>query len=112
MGLKDCLWCIGGASKGVSGCRFSLYPMTDKFVDIILGGLEKTDTSKVWKQTDKLSTCVRGKSTHVFDVVKGLFVNNILVYSPTIFCTNFSILALLFLKKVNAFSCILINSLG
>ena len=35
MGLKDCLWCIGGASKGVSGCRFSLYPMTDKFVDII-----------------------------------------------------------------------------
>ena len=45
MGLKDCLWCIGGASKGVSGCRFSLYPMTDNFVDIILGGLEKTDTS-------------------------------------------------------------------
>ena len=75
MGLKDCLWCIGGASKGVSGCRFSLYPMADNFVDIILGGLEKTDTSKLWKQTDKLSTCVRGKSTHVFDVVKGLFVN-------------------------------------
>ena len=75
MGLKDCLWCIGGASKGVSGCRFSLYPMTDRFVEIILDGLEKTDTSKVWKQTDKLSTCVRGKSTHVFDIVKGLFIN-------------------------------------
>lgn len=46
MGLKDCLWCIGGASKGVSGARFSLYPMSDKFVDVILGGLENTDTSK------------------------------------------------------------------
>ena len=75
MGLKDCLWCIGGASKGVSGARFSLYPMSDKFVDVILGGLEDTDTSKVWKQTDKLSTCIRGKRVHVFDVIKGLFVN-------------------------------------
>ena len=32
MGLKDCLWCIGGARKGGSGCRFSLYPMADNFV--------------------------------------------------------------------------------
>lgn len=46
MGLKDCLWCIGGASKGVSGCRFSLYPMADNFVDIILGGLEKQTHQK------------------------------------------------------------------
>lgn len=75
MGLKDCLWCIGGASKGVSGARFSLYPMSDKYVDIILGSLAKTDTSKVWKQTDKLSTCVRGKRVHVFDVVKSIFIN-------------------------------------
>lgn len=75
MGLKDCLWCIGGASKGVSGCRFSLYPMADNFVEIILGALSKTDMSKVWKATDKLSTCVRGKRVHVFDSVKGLFVN-------------------------------------
>lgn len=75
MGLKDCLWCIGGASKGVSGCRFSLYPMADNFVEIILGALSKTDMSKVWKATDKLSTCVRGKRAHVFDSVKGLFVN-------------------------------------
>lgn len=75
MGLKDCLWCIGGASKRVAGARFSLYPMSDNFVEIILGGLEKTDTSKVWKQTDKLSTCVRGKRVHIFDVVKGIFVN-------------------------------------
>lgn len=75
MGLKDCLWCIGGASKGVSGCRFSLYPMADNFVEIILGALSKTDMSKVWKAIDKLSTCVRGKRVHVFDSVKGLFVN-------------------------------------
>lgn len=73
--LKECLWCLGEATKGVAGCKFSLYPMTDNFVEIILGALEKTDTSKVWKKIDKLSTCVRGKREHIFDVTKGLFIN-------------------------------------
>ena len=27
------------------GARFSLYPMSDKFIPIILGALEKTDTT-------------------------------------------------------------------
>lgn len=49
MGLKDCLWCIGGASKGVSGCRFSLYPMADNFVEIILGALSKLICQKYGK---------------------------------------------------------------
>ncbi len=50
-----------GASQEITGCRFSLSPMTDRFVEVILGAIEKVDTSKVWKATDKLSTVYRGK---------------------------------------------------
>ncbi|MDR3259019.1 MAG: Ykof family thiamine-binding protein [Fusobacteriaceae bacterium] len=76
MGIKDSLWCIGGASRGVTGCKFSLYPMSDQFITIILDSIETTDTTKVWKLTDKLATCVRGKRSHIADVVKGFFINS------------------------------------
>ncbi|SFE03365.1 YKOF-related Family [Lentibacillus persicus] len=59
----------------IAGCQFTLYPMSDRFVDIILGALEEVDTSKVWKETDDVSTCVRGKMVHVFDVSKALFLH-------------------------------------
>ncbi|TFJ91935.1 YkoF family thiamine/hydroxymethylpyrimidine-binding protein [Lentibacillus salicampi] len=62
-----------GTSR-IAGCKFTLYPMSDQFVDIILGVLEEVDTSKVWKDTDDVSTCVRGKMVHVFDVTKALFL--------------------------------------
>ncbi|GGK07901.1 putative HMP/thiamine-binding protein YkoF [Lentibacillus kapialis] len=63
-----------GTSR-IAGCQFTLFPMSDKFVDIILGALEKVDTSKVWKNTDDVSTCVRGKIVHVFDVTEALFLH-------------------------------------
>ncbi|ALX49094.1 YkoF family thiamine/hydroxymethylpyrimidine-binding protein [Lentibacillus amyloliquefaciens] len=63
-----------GTSR-LAGCQFTLFPMSDKFVDIILGALEEVDTSKVWKDTDDVSTCVRGKMVHVFDVTKALFLH-------------------------------------
>lgn len=65
------------ASCGTSrivGCRFSLYVMSDRFVDVILGALRETDTSKVWMKTDDVSTCIRGRQSHVFDVTKAIFV--------------------------------------
>ncbi|WP_055105552.1 YkoF family thiamine/hydroxymethylpyrimidine-binding protein [Paenibacillus ihumii] len=61
-------------SSRIVGCRFSLFPMSDRFVPIILGALEKTDTSKVWIQSDDVSTCVRGRHEHVFDVVQSIFL--------------------------------------
>ena len=64
----------GGAKNEITGCRFSLSPMSDNFVDIILGSISKVDTSKVWKMTDKLSTVYRGKRIHVLDAVKACFV--------------------------------------
>lgn len=57
------------------GCRFSLYPMCDDFISIILGALEKTDISAVYSFTDRVSTVYQGGTDSVVDAVKGLFVN-------------------------------------
>ncbi|EJW14548.1 Ykof family thiamine-binding protein [Paenibacillus alvei] len=64
-----------GTSR-IVGCRFSIYPMSDRFVDIILGALRNTDLSKVWSHTDDVSTWVRGRSEHVFDVVQSIFLHS------------------------------------
>ncbi|UTR13691.1 Ykof family thiamine-binding protein [Salipaludibacillus sp. LMS25] len=63
-----------GTSR-IVGCRFSVYPMTDNFVEVIKGALDEVDMSKVWKHTDDVSTCIRGRSEHVFDVVKAIFIH-------------------------------------
>nr|WP_285852038.1 YkoF family thiamine/hydroxymethylpyrimidine-binding protein [Sporosarcina luteola] len=56
----------------IVGFRFSLYPMADDFVSVIKGALEKTDTSNVWMHTDDVSTVMRGKQVHVFNVAKAI----------------------------------------
>lgn len=68
--------CGTGASLAITGCRFSLAPMCDDFVDVILGAIGKVDTSRVWKMTDKLSTVYRGKQIHVEDALKACFVHS------------------------------------
>ena len=71
----DLPWEGRGTNLDISGCRFSLYPITDNFVSVILGALEKTDTSAVWSQSDALSTVYRGKLPYVADAVRALFIN-------------------------------------
>src|SRR5699024_11375894 len=61
--------------KQIAGASFSLYPMSDDFVDIIKGALKETDTSKVWMETDDVTTTVRGKMLHVFDVTKSICIH-------------------------------------
>lgn len=56
----------------IVGFRFSLYPMADDFVNVIKGALEQTDTSNVWMHTDDVSTVIRGKQIHVFNVAKAI----------------------------------------
>ncbi|WP_027963590.1 YkoF family thiamine/hydroxymethylpyrimidine-binding protein [Halalkalibacillus halophilus] len=65
---------VCGTSR-IAGCQFTLFPMSDQFVDIILSSLEEVDSSKVWKDTDDVTTCVRGKMVHVFDVVKAIYLH-------------------------------------
>ncbi|MGM0845027.1 MAG: YkoF family thiamine/hydroxymethylpyrimidine-binding protein [Bacillota bacterium] len=65
---------VCGTSE-ITGARFTIHPMADDFVSIILGAIEESDTSKVWRKTDDVSSCVRGRSVHVFDTVKAIFLN-------------------------------------
>jgi energy-coupling factor transport system substrate-specific component len=74
--MGECTMTNFCGTSEITGARFSIYPMSDRFVDIILSALEKVDTSKVWMETDDVSTCVRGRSEHVFDVVKAIFLES------------------------------------
>jgi uncharacterized protein YqgV (UPF0045/DUF77 family) len=66
-------WNGCGTQKDITGCRFSLSPMCDNFIPLILGAIEKVDTKKIWSATDALSTVYRGKRVHVMDCVKACF---------------------------------------
>lgn len=56
----------------IVGFRFTLNPMSGDFIKIIKGALNDTDTSNVWMHTDDVSTVIRGKQNHVFNVAKAL----------------------------------------
>lgn len=59
----------------IAGASFSIHPMSSGFIDIIIGALEDADTSKVHMDTDDVTTTVRGKLVHVFDVTKAIFLH-------------------------------------
>ncbi|PPA69744.1 YkoF family thiamine/hydroxymethylpyrimidine-binding protein [Jeotgalibacillus proteolyticus] len=79
-----------GTSR-IVGCRFSLHPMTNDFVSLIKGAIEAVDTSKVWRYTDDVSTCVRGREAHVFDVVKAMVLHTSKTGAHVAFNATFSI---------------------
>ena len=70
-----CGCALSPESVKITGCRFALNIMDDRYISIILGALQKTDTSKIWQDTGRLSTVYRGKQIHVEDAVKACFVN-------------------------------------
>lgn len=61
--------------SSITGVSFSLHPMCDEFVDVILGSIETTDTSNVWVNTDDVTTTIRGKAVHVFDASRAMFMH-------------------------------------
>jgi uncharacterized protein YqgV (UPF0045/DUF77 family) len=72
----------------IAGCSFSLYPMSDQFVDLILTAIKKVNSSKVWMKTDRVSTIVRGRIPLIFDTTQAAFLEicktgNHVVYSAT-----------------------------
>lgn len=58
----------------IAGCSFSVHPMSDQFVSYIIDSLKEVDTSKVWLQTDDVTTTIRGRIEHVFDVTKAILL--------------------------------------
>lgn len=82
---RCCPWSSTGASLDITGCRFLVSPMSDDYINIILGAIEKTNTSKIWSKTDKTSTVYRGKRVHVMDCAKACFVN---AFTPEVHMTG------------------------
>ncbi|HEX5564535.1 MAG TPA: YkoF family thiamine/hydroxymethylpyrimidine-binding protein [Sporosarcina sp.] len=62
-------------TSNIAGASFSLHPMSDDFIDIIKSALQEVDTSKVWMKTDDVTTTVRGKMVHIFDVTRAIFLH-------------------------------------
>ncbi|EXJ23855.1 Additional substrate-binding component of thiamin-regulated ECF transporter for HydroxyMethylPyrimidine [Alkalibacterium sp. AK22] len=63
-----------GSTMEITGARFNLSPMSDDFKAIILGAIKQVDLSKVWSETDHISTVYRGKEEAVFDALKAAYV--------------------------------------
>ncbi|MGP4108013.1 YkoF family thiamine/hydroxymethylpyrimidine-binding protein [Virgibacillus sp. L01] len=63
------------STSGIAGCSFSIHPMSDNFIEVITTALKNVDTSKVWMETDDVTTTVRGRLPHVFDVTKAIFIH-------------------------------------
>src|SRR4051794_21264317 len=83
-----------GLSCGTSrivGCRFAIYPMADNFVEVIKTALNEVDTSKVWMETDDVTTCIRGRSEHVFDVAKAICIHAAKTGVHVVFNGTFSV---------------------
>ncbi len=57
----------------IAGCSFSVYPMDNDYVEIIKSALTSVNMSKVWSKTDDVSTVIRGRVSHVFDVSRAVF---------------------------------------
>lgn len=72
----NCRVGVPGSHLDITGARFNLAPMSDDFIEIILGAINKVDLSKVWTHTDHTSTVYRGGSVEVFDALKACFVSS------------------------------------
>ncbi|HLQ73207.1 MAG TPA: YkoF family thiamine/hydroxymethylpyrimidine-binding protein [Bacillota bacterium] len=61
--------------RDIVGASFTLSAMSDDYVNIILNAINETDTSKVWLHTDDVTTTIRGKIAHVFDITQAIFLH-------------------------------------
>src|SRR5690625_3177284 len=69
----DNLVCEG--NHKIVGASFTLSAMSDNYVDIILGAINEVDHSKVWLKTDDVTTTIRGRMEHIFDITKAIFLH-------------------------------------
>jgi len=75
----------------IAGVSFSLYPMCDTFADLILSAIKKVDSSKVWMKTDRVSTIVRGRIPHIFDVTQAAFLEIARTGEHVVYSATFSV---------------------
>ena len=53
----------------IAGLVFHSTRCAINYADLILSAIKKVDSSKVWMKTDRVSTIVRGRIPHIFDVI-------------------------------------------
>ena len=58
---------------GYFGARFSLYPMTDRYVPVILGAIEGLHDGGLEVETDDISTFIKGDRNLVWATLEGAF---------------------------------------
>lgn len=58
---------------GYFGARFSLYPMTDRYVPVILDAIEGLSESGLEVETDDVSTFIKGDRNTVWATLEGCF---------------------------------------
>jgi energy-coupling factor transport system substrate-specific component len=58
------------------GCQFSLYPMTDRFIEVILDAVEaiRAGSDRLRAETDEISTLVIGAPEALFPALQDCFV--------------------------------------
>ena len=62
----------GVGDVDITGCRIGVYPMSDDYVSIIIGAIDKTNTKRVWSHTDSMGTIYRGLQEDVIETCKAL----------------------------------------
>ncbi len=73
------------------GCQFSLYPMTDNFVEVILNAVEGLHERKDLRvETDDLSTLVVGAPDPLFTALEDCFLKAAAVPGHLVMAANFS----------------------
>ena len=75
----------------IAGCSFSLYPMSDQYADLILSAIKTVDSSNVWMKTDRVSTIVRGRIPHLFDVTQAAFLEIAKTGEHVVYSATFSV---------------------
>ncbi len=75
----------------IAGCSFSVYPMSDRYADLILSAIRDVDSSKVWMKTDRVSTIVRGRIPHIVDVTQAAFLEIARTGEHVVYSATFSV---------------------
>lgn len=70
-------------ARGVYGAKIALYPMQDKFVDVLLSAIKETDQSNLAIITDDLGTTVQGSKLRVFSYLRELIGRTFLIEGHT-----------------------------
>ncbi len=81
MNEKNFPWQGCGTNTDITGCRFYVCPMSDHFVPMIMGAINKVNTENIWSTTDQTSTVYRGQKEHVVDCLKACLVH---IYDPSV----------------------------